>query len=294
MRVAMPIKKGRSVPQDPIAPSFLTKLPAEIRNAIYEYAFVDEAGALILIADSTICEVEPTWVQAEENNGRGYKFQIEDLDEERLASSTFSAPDCSLPVALLGICRQIYYEAASMLYGKNAFLVSVALHRHNSHHRQVQTAAQWLLSIGSQTKLLRQVSIDIDSRYHNWCRVCEHYDCIWSIGQLVKFILTRPELEPRITFRKLGRLLDARVHKDQNLEASPPLEQAYEDKLNNILVSLTTHDALKLQRCAPFQRLIAEIKLSWHLHEAEVWFPSSRFVEKLGLCRVSMDGTSVS
>jgi hypothetical protein len=50
MRVAIPIRKGTSAPQDLDAPSFLTALPAEIWNAIYRYVFVEDGPVVVVDA----------------------------------------------------------------------------------------------------------------------------------------------------------------------------------------------------------------------------------------------------
>ena len=76
---------------------------------------------------------------------------------------------CGLPLFLC--CRQVYHEAAGVIYGGNTFAISRALHRHDTGrddwrfdqdpaYHQFSYASEWLLEIGSQLALLRKVWID--------------------------------------------------------------------------------------------------------------------------------------
>jgi hypothetical protein len=74
---------------------------------------------------------------------------------------------------LLGSCRQLYHEAADILYGNNAFIFSRTPSRHNVSHmqdseddcvyHQMRYASTWLRSVGTQRQLLKNVAIDLST-----------------------------------------------------------------------------------------------------------------------------------
>jgi hypothetical protein len=67
-------------------------------------------------------------------------------------------------MSLLRTCRQLYHEAAGVLYGSNTFLFScVPCPRVDESYCPTNSAATWFDAIGSQILLVRRVLIDAES-----------------------------------------------------------------------------------------------------------------------------------
>ncbi|KAH7086067.1 hypothetical protein BKA63DRAFT_549058 [Paraphoma chrysanthemicola] len=182
-----PIRKGASQPEDPNEISFLTTLPPEVRNAIYEFAFVQDEP--VVIVDAEEYEREAAWDHV-----------------------PFKADDIGFLIALLRACRQVYHEASGILYGKNMFSISVAPYRHNPGFRQLRTYVLWILCIGSQDRNLASVEIDATGR-------CP-YNCDYNMGffcitRVIELAWARPELLSRIVFTdSISLASDLRSHQE--------------------------------------------------------------------------------
>lgn len=246
------ITQSMSQPADPDAPSFLTTLPAEIRNAVYAILFKQDEP--IEIMDWGEQSRYPAWLE-----------ESDDFDEEE--DELESAPymerktyDFHLGLNLLETCRQVYWEAARVLYGANAFCATFPEHRHNKESYFVKTAADFIQSIGTQVFLLSELSIDIT-------RVCPP-DCRDDVGMdvlpLVQTLWSRPSIVSRVSFTT-GKLRSGfELHSSFELHS----EQEYDDnkdicttRLNQILRALCTTDQPVLRRCGRFERLISQIEV---------------------------------
>lgn len=186
------IPKACSAPADPSDPSFLTTLPPEIRNAVYEVLFKRNKPVLVHNVDAYYAreslKIESTshWLFEEEIEEGLDEMYDHDVDGNAEFRHNFH-----LALPLLDSCRQIYYESAGVFYGANTFVVSRALHRHDiqdhehSPYCQIIFAPKWLSQLGSQYSLLRKVVIDIDA-------ICPHpcfqHDHSYNILPLVQFL----------------------------------------------------------------------------------------------------------
>jgi hypothetical protein len=92
----------------------------------------------MVIVDAHEYTKTPTW----ECDGSLDYAEYFDEEQDELDEELFVVHDVHLSVALLRTCRQIYAEAASILYGKNIFKFSVSAHRHNGNFRQMRTCMQ--------------------------------------------------------------------------------------------------------------------------------------------------------
>jgi hypothetical protein len=127
-----PIPKTVSRPINPDEPSFLTSLPPEGRNRIYDVLFKREEPVLLYSPQLSRNRLRPMWnpdsgESETPNSGRG--------TYHRFAFRT----------SLLGTCRQVYSEAAGVLYGANHFIFDKLAdeHGHDDHDYLVH-AAEWL------------------------------------------------------------------------------------------------------------------------------------------------------
>lgn len=169
------IPKTLSSPAIAGKPSFLTTLPAEVRNCVYEVLFKRSQHILLHNADAYNPQ-HPGWVRCgnDERFREALLIHDEDLERNRLQEDDFKH-DLGGGLALLLSCRQVYHKCAGVLYGGNTFVISRALHRrdspdveevthlHNKDYNQFVFAPIWLSNIGSHIKLVQNVFIDIDS-----------------------------------------------------------------------------------------------------------------------------------
>ncbi|KAH7086590.1 hypothetical protein FB567DRAFT_629621 [Paraphoma chrysanthemicola] len=266
-----PIRKGASQPEDPNEPSFLTTLPPEVRNAIYEFAFLREEP--IVIVDAEEYERRPAW------DCDDYEDEI--ISDEKWSDlqpygeQVFEASFVNNSTSFLRTCRQSYHEACDIFYGKNMFNVSVALHRHNPGLRQLRTAIRWLLGIGSQIDLVTQINIDVRPVCPDQC---DEKPWDFHVSSFVKFLWSRSHLARRIAFTESQNALDIRLnfhpYVDPSLTLTQPVSRSA-TSFNNFFESLILKDGLKLRSCSKFDRLIGRITIDQHLREGLVHFPST-------------------
>ncbi|KAF2820319.1 hypothetical protein CC86DRAFT_412194 [Ophiobolus disseminans] len=244
--VAAPIRKGTSKSADNSEPSFLTTLPPEIRNNIYECVFLRDEP--IFIVDAHEYTKPPVW-----DEKRPLIFYDDDddgYDGYRYVNKPMKAHDCQFAVTLLRTCRQIYSESSGLFYGANDFVVS---------------------SVGSHYYFLNKVAIDIGPQCPDLCY--DHHEEI-DIMQLVKLLWTKPAAQLRLTFADSGRALDKRIHLRLSQHSTTYLP-TQPNMLNNILESLVVKDDLKIRRYSRFDCLVHEIALDTNLRYGRVVFNSS-------------------
>jgi hypothetical protein len=103
--------------------SALLRLPAEMRNSIYEMLFVRDDLVQLGLPEF-------------EQHG------------ERYVSATQLFPG----INLLATCHQVHYEGRTVLCSRNIF---------SAKHRRLEMMAQWLESIGSNAAHVKRVLIDL-------------------------------------------------------------------------------------------------------------------------------------
>ncbi|KAF1829360.1 hypothetical protein BDW02DRAFT_473743, partial [Decorospora gaudefroyi] len=107
-------------------------LPAEVRNNVYKNIFEHEKPIQITYA------------------GAG---------DGRAPFTSDVYPSIRNGINLLLSCRQVYHEAASVLYSRNKFMFSKGRDEHAQDFGQLQVAATWCS--GFQAQYLRKVEIDV-------------------------------------------------------------------------------------------------------------------------------------
>jgi hypothetical protein len=130
------IPKTTSGPANPNQPSFLTILPPELRKRIYELLFKRDEPVLLhdgeAYRDKLRGKLRP---DAQENDERFWRPDQGDEDDEEedyweeleidvephVKDDDFHH-SFGEGIGLLLSCRQIYHEAAGILYGHNTFL----------------------------------------------------------------------------------------------------------------------------------------------------------------------------
>jgi hypothetical protein len=127
-------------------PSFLTVLPAELRNEIYGWLLKrDEPIIYIGRREAEEPRFMPKFLENDE--------EVSQCTEEEAVALRTPSHDIGPSVAVLRTCRQMYHEAVGILYGANSFLVSSSLVTHNLHMDQFWTAQWFLRSLGTQLVL---------------------------------------------------------------------------------------------------------------------------------------------
>jgi hypothetical protein len=128
------IIKGRSSPTNPDAPSFLTTLPPEIRNWIYELLFIHD---------------DPLRVTAVH---RWTHYMDMSLVREEVARA----------MALLRSCRQVYHEAVRIIYSRNHFTFI-------PQDRKLSCLENWCSTISHQVLYLSKVTVELyDLSSNGW------------------------------------------------------------------------------------------------------------------------------
>ena len=262
-----------SHPADPTKPSFL-ELPAEMRNSIYELLFKNDTPVFLHNADAFFprapdlddydddggprclcesCQYEgishyerdrSAWVAAMKNDAEDLKFL-----EAKFAQGLSDG------LSVLRSCRQIWSEAAGVLYGHNTFAFSRHTGRHdinyltnryrawyapgfydNKRYNQLNYSARWMSSIGDHYRFLRKVVIDTDAMCPSHCRWVADFDVL----PLLRVMWAHPEARCEIVFESTGRVLSAHIH-----DASDPTAVSVD--LNTLLHTLGKEDMLGLR-----------------------------------------------
>ncbi|KAF2450824.1 hypothetical protein P171DRAFT_427122 [Karstenula rhodostoma CBS 690.94] len=63
--------------------------------------------------------------------------------------------ELGLVVPCLRTCRQVYWEAVSILYGNNTWLITRPRDLHDQIYHQIQYAPTWMRGIGSNFDLIK-------------------------------------------------------------------------------------------------------------------------------------------
>ncbi|KAF2853599.1 hypothetical protein T440DRAFT_311174 [Plenodomus tracheiphilus IPT5] len=249
----MEIPKTAFAPADPGEPSFLTLLPPEIRNRIYEILFKRD-GHVLLHDPSAVYRSEP---KKSEHAFDGtyydwvYSYRLH-CDKLIIKGGEFRH-DFHQSISLMRVCRQIYHEAADILYGHNTFMFS-RIEGHISGHTdysQLMHAGRWLSRLGSQIVLLQSVVVDVDTMCLGSCRCDAEFDLL----PLTRLIWASSDLRGVIEFGCSGRAKLSRVQ--TNL-----LPIRLTETLNNVLTALAITDVLDTKRYDFSNRLLDSIIIS--------------------------------
>jgi hypothetical protein len=260
--VPIHIRKGASQLADQESPSFLTTLPPEIRNEVYRWLLVREEP-IIYDGCHSDREREPS-IYRDYRFDQGYDYdEIEakslPLSEEELRSLREPSHDIGSCVPFLRSCRQIYFEAVGILYSANSFLISANLHQHNEKMNQISTAADFLVSLGTQLDLLKKLVIDITPLCPEECA-----DGIQNVDTeqidilpIIRVLWSQPKVAQVISLTSTGRNLDRRVHPFYHED---DLKHSIRPRLlNGIIQAIGRNDTLNLMRYGRFERLLSNI-----------------------------------
>lgn len=137
LRLPPDIPRVYSRPEDPNAVSFLTLLP-ENPNRIYE-----------LLLQST---------------GQMLIQHPKDTADEAHTEEFLDTAEIKKGVAILRTCRQVFHEAAGILYGQNTFHVArmCPFTCKNPRFSNIAICAVWMRSISSAVRLLRRLVVELD------------------------------------------------------------------------------------------------------------------------------------
>jgi hypothetical protein len=248
-RPSIRIPKTVSSPADPSAPSILRTLPPELRNRIYDVLFHCKKPLVLYDAVAHRARLFEVMTWRDVDSGQLGDVEPETEDEKiryNLAQS----------MNLLQTCRQVYYEAAGVLYGSNSFHFSRLLDADDhKHHKLHEYAPKLLSSMGSHYSLLTKVSIDVPSfctPHHS----CSSEELQFDLLPFLRLIWANPDSSCKMIFvnsdseyNNMLRIL--------NLSASVTHVSA--KLLNNLLLTLGHDDALNIKRYARFHRLMPAV-----------------------------------
>jgi hypothetical protein len=227
-----------SQPAEPDALSFLTTLPAEIRNAVFAILFTrDDPVEIVDREEQRAC---PEWLEDLESSDEDGMLELDDWE-------TPKTHDLDQGINLLRTCRQIYWEAIRTLYTTNSFCVTASKHRHNWDVFQIRTAADFVESIGTHMLLITELSIDL-GRFCPW--TC-HQETEINILPLLRILWSRPSIIPRVSFIAGKSRLSPEIHDEYDYE-DEPLRCA--TQMNQVIRALSSTDQLNLRQYGRFER----------------------------------------
>jgi hypothetical protein len=247
--------------------SFLTALPAEMRNEVYKWLFARDDP--IIYTGPGRRNTEPEFVPDFDEN----EEEIPPFTPEEGVVLRRPSHDLGPSVAMLRACRQIFHEAVGVLYSGNKIIVSASLNKHNEYMEQFGLARQFLFSIGTQVAHVKEIKIDISP-------LCLEDDCDRVVGlrleeqidvlPLARLIWYPPSSTCGFHLVHTGRSLDHRVHWDW------PGKQAHVSKLDaqlleDIVQALSKNNTLR--KHGRFERLIDKIELSLDLEIGYLHYP---------------------
>jgi hypothetical protein len=272
------LPKGVSQPADQDCPSLLTTLPPEIRNEVYRWLLVREEP-IIYDGCRSDREREPSF-------DRDYQFDryydydemesSRELSQEELTILRQPSHDIGSCVPLLRSCRQIYFEAVGILYSANSFLISANPYQHNEQMTQISTAAEFLMSLGSQLDLLKKLVIDITPLCPTEAGCVDDLYTDVAVQRidvlpLLRVLWSQPKVARIISLASTERNLDRRVHphfhQDDLVHNIQPLF------LNEIIRALGCDDALGIMSYARFERLLSRVYVCTTLERGWVVHP---------------------
>ncbi|KAF2638251.1 TrkH-domain-containing protein [Massarina eburnea CBS 473.64] len=167
-----------SQPEDLGRPSFLTTLPAETRNQVYELLFQRELPIIL------------------PNDGKVKYMKVSDGFNNVLG--------------FLASCKQVYSEAGSVLYARNTFRFD---QKHNFQYGPFLYSETWISSIGSRMALLKNVVINFNViRYMDNPPRCQNFDIL----PILRAIWNKTGTPLKVTCKganhyHYGRLVYARI-----------------------------------------------------------------------------------
>jgi hypothetical protein len=257
------IRNGVSQPADGDSPSFLTTLPAELRNQVYRWLFVREEPIVYDNCHSHDAR-EPSF-DSDEYCGENFIDYEDPLSQDELDILQKPSHDMRSCVPLLRSCRQIYFEAVGLLYSANSFIISVNPYQHNPQMTQISTAAIFLTSLRSQLDLLKDLVIDVTPLCPSVGDCAGEFDLITDrdfveeidVLPLVRILWSQPKVTRIITLASTGRILDRRfrpfVHRGvPGYKIKPHL-------LEGIIRALGCDTALGIMDCGRFERLLSSV-----------------------------------
>jgi hypothetical protein len=214
-----------SLPENPNAPSLLN-LPGEMRNHIYGILFkMDRPVQLVVRSDG---------------NGCG---PVRDGSEVVGGAS------------LLGTCRQIYSEAAGVLYAQNTFNVT---NLHDTYYSNclVEEVGSWLTKVGHQSSIIGAILLDIDGKK------CAGGDL--EVFPVLRHLCKAQNAELSVTFKGTCMISTQ----------SPPAPLVDVTMLNKAIDLLKQDALLNIMRYAPFPQLKTSVYLSYDGLHGKVAHPS--------------------
>ncbi|KAF1954611.1 hypothetical protein CC80DRAFT_567200 [Byssothecium circinans] len=263
MALSIRIKKKTSSPAIAGEPSFVTTMPAELRNEVYKLLFLDDEPLVVM---------EP---QDHRNFG---------IDATPPATK-FLSPS----IGLLRTCRQVYHEAIGVLYSGNSFHVTAPPYSHNIYASQIWYTVNWLEGIGRNLKLVRNVDVDIDPICSAECIEAEEEvsqdgeeenegkDRQLDILPIVKFLWNKSTSRRfKLSFINGG----GKVHTNYFIDDDDDFRPTDAKLMNNVLRSLVVSDTLNIKQYGKHERIIYGIFIDKSQGHGEVVYSSSRFSEK--------------
>jgi hypothetical protein len=255
--------KTASSPADPNAPSFLTTLPPEVRNTIYEVLFKRDKPVLLHNADTYYPEPPTRSNYSCLDNYTDALYTYDHIFRTNGGLDQEFKHDFHRSLPVLLCCRQVYHECAGVWYGSNTFIVSRALHRHDdilnyedfhydSAYHPIVFAPRWLRSLGSHIHLLRKVWIDCNA-------ICPQH-CLYALPlellPLVRLFGQHRHLQGVVTFAKTDRVLEP--HDGLSTMIS---NESTARLLNNLLEQLSIKDALRIEHFATSDHLLSSLQV---------------------------------
>ncbi|KAH4935443.1 hypothetical protein HBI25_004650 [Parastagonospora nodorum] len=261
------VLKASSCPETNDRPSFLTTLPAELRNNVYIWLFARDDPTIYTGPGRR--DREPDFFSKFNDN---YDEMPSFTPEEGVCLRRPSH-DLGPSVAMLRTCRQIFHEAVGVLYSGNKIIVSVNLNNHNLFMRQFDDAREFLYSIGMQVAHVKEIEIDISP-------LCSAFDCDRvddveveeriDLLPLARLKWYPPSSTCEFRLVNTGRALNHRVH-GEFTGNSAHMSNINAQLLEDIVKAVGSIHALKTH--GRFDRLIDRIELSLDLESGSVHYP---------------------
>lgn len=257
------IPKTASKPADSDAPSFLTTLPPELRNGVYEVLF--KLDGPVLVHNALVYHAR----EPESNPHMDPEIfcdtveAFDEMYETEMGGDREFHHEFHQALSFLCSCRQVYNESSGVLYGCNEFVISRALFRHDidpddfheqNLYSQLYYALQWISKLGYQSSLLRKVVIDVDAVCPANCDVS--MDGI-DMLPLIQFLWYHANSHCTLQFVNTGRMLS--VHED-DIDTRHSRSNVAES-FNNILFTLVPHDPLRIKLFSRSKSLLEEVNM---------------------------------
>jgi len=164
-------------------------------------------------------------------------------------------------MSLLQTCRQVYHEAAGVLYA-NAFLFSYASSTSpDDYYCPTNSAMMWVNDIGSQVLLVRSILIDANSsRLEQDAPATLQRDM--DFLPLLRLVWVYPTLSSKTLFVHTERNSTRNTRQIYDLVFWPRTQGLPVNSLNNLTHTLGARDVLSLKRYAKFARLLPHVSIS--------------------------------